>query len=175
MKKLFAILLAFVMAATFAACGAQEEQHLPTVKEEAPATTVEEVPPSAAVEEVQPDAPIEEAQPGEGLEAANLIATIEAKDCYGNAGYVEFVSGAEQATEYTFTAEDSDAVTWRVYVLDESFEEGFRYIAQAAEPVLEGDGTVSVAEGQFVYVYCSANEFTTDAADETAKLNVTVK
>ena len=161
MKKLFASLLAFVMAATFAACGAQEEQPLPAVKEEAPAATVEEVPPSAAVEEVQPDAPIEEAQPGEVIEEANLIATIEAKDCYGNAGYVEFVSGAEQATEYTFTAEDSDTVTWRVYVLDEAFE--------------EGDGTVSVAEGQFVYVYCSANEFTTDAADETAKLNVTAK
>ena len=110
-----------------------------------------------------------------GTKEETYTATIAAKDCYGNAGYIEFVSGAEKAAEYTFTAENSEATKWRVYVFDQAFDEGFRYITQAAEPVLVGDGKISVAAGQFVYVYCSTNEFTEDAADENAKLNVTVK
>ena len=110
-----------------------------------------------------------------GAEETKTIAVIEAKDCFYDAGYVEFVAGAEEAEEYTFTAENSEGVQWRVYVLDQVFDEGFRYIAQAAEPVLVGDGKISVEPGQFVYVYCSANEFTTGVADENAKLNVTVE
>ena len=110
-----------------------------------------------------------------GAEETKTIAVIEAKDCFYDAGYVEFVAGAEEAEEYTFTAENSEGVQWRVYVLDQVFDEGFRYIAQAAEPVLVGDGKVSVEPGQFVYVYCSANEFTTGVVDENAKLKVTVE
>ena len=41
--------------------------------------------------------------------------------------------------------------------------------------VLVGDGTVSVEAGQFVYIYCSVNEFTADAPDENAKHNITQK
>ena len=100
---------------------------------------------------------------------------IEAKDCYDNAGYVELIAGAEKSAVYTFTVENSDTVKWRVYIFDEAFDEGFRYISQAAEPVLDGDGKVSVDEGQFVYVYCSVNEFTEDAPDEHAKLKITIE
>ena len=103
------------------------------------------------------------------------FATIEAKNCFYDAGFVEFIAGAEMAGTYSFTGENSEAVEWRVYILEEAFEEGYRYIKQVAEPVLIGDGTVTVAAGQFVYVYCSANEFTTGVVDENAKLNVTVK
>ncbi len=102
------------------------------------------------------------------------FAIIEAKDCYQNAGYIEFISGAETFAEYTFTAENSETITWQVYVFDEIFEDGVRYIPQAAEPVLVGDGTISVDVGQFVYIYCSANEFTSIVADENAKLCITV-
>ena len=103
------------------------------------------------------------------------FAVIEAKNCFYDAGYVEFIAGAEKAAEYTFTAENSEAVEWQVYVLDEAFEDGFRYIAQFTDPVLVGDGTVPVNAGQYVYLYCSANEFTTGVVDEQAKLVVTVK
>ena len=113
--------------------------------------------------------------PEETTAAEVPFTIIEAKDCYNNAGYVEFISGAERPAEYTFTAENSYTVKWRVYIFDEAFDEGFRYISQAAEPVLDGDGKVSVDEGQFVYVYCSVNEFTEDAPDEHAKLKVAVK
>ena len=104
-----------------------------------------------------------------------IVATIQAKDCFYNAGFVEFIAGAEETAEYTFKSENSDTVQWSVYILDEAFDDGFRYIKQVTEPVLVGDGTLSVTAGQYVYVYCSANEFTTGAVDENAKLNITVK
>ena len=110
-----------------------------------------------------------------GANEEKSFATVNAKDCFGGAGYIEFIAGGEEAVELTFTAENSEAVEWSVYVFDEAFADGFRYISQAAEPVLVGDGTVSVKAGQFVYVYCSVNEFTADSPDENAKLNVTVK
>ena len=104
-----------------------------------------------------------------------IVATIQAKDCFYNAGFVEFIAGAEETAEYTFKSENSDTVQWSVYILDEAFDDGFRYIKQVTEPVLVGDGIVSVAAGQYAYVYCSANEFTADTANETATLNVTTK
>lgn len=110
-----------------------------------------------------------------GAKEETTFAVIEAKNCFYDAGFVEFIAGAEAPAVYTFTAENSEGVQWRVYVLDQAFDEGFRYIAQAAEPVLVGDGKASVDAGQFVYVYCSANEFTTGVVDENAKLNVTME
>ena len=108
-------------------------------------------------------------------EPENVFTIVEGKECYDDAGFVELIAGAKEASEYTFTSENSDAVEWCVYILDEAFEDGFRYIKQAAEPALIGDGTIFIEEGQYVYVYCSANEFTTGTVDENAKLKVTVK
>ena len=110
-----------------------------------------------------------------GANDEKSFATVNAKDCFKDAGYIEFIAGAEKSVELTFTAENSEAVKWSVYVFDRAFDDGFRYIGQSAEPALVGDGTVSVEEGQFVYIYCSVNEFTADAADENAKLNITEK
>ena len=147
MKRFAVFLLAFAMIMSLTACSEKEEITTTSIPEETTETTAAETP----------------------------FTVIEAKDCYNNAGYVEFISGAERPAEYTFTAENSDTVKWRVYIFDEAFDEGFRYISQAAEPVLDGDGKVSVDEGQFVYVYCSVNEFTEDAPDEHAQLKVAVK
>ncbi|MBR5521044.1 MAG: hypothetical protein IKU54_03515 [Oscillospiraceae bacterium] len=108
-------------------------------------------------------------------EEEKLFTTISAKDCFYSAGFVELIDGAKEPAEYTFTSENSDAVEWCIYIMDEAFDDGFRYIRQVAEPVLIGNGTVSVGEGHFVYVYCSANEFTTGTSDENAKLNITIK
>lgn len=40
---------------------------------------------------------------------------------------------------------------WSFYVLDEEFDEAFRYLSQAYESVLTGDGSFEVAAGQYVY------------------------
>ena len=81
----------------------------------------------------------------------------------------------EESSEYTFTAESSKDVEWLVYILDEAFDDSFKYIKQIREPDLRSDGTIFIDKGQYVYVYCSANEFTTGVVDKDAKLNVTVK
>lgn len=160
MKKGFIFLLTLVMIAALTACGAKENnpsestnpsEYTQAYEEQTSETT-------AAAEEEE-----------------EIFTTIEAKDCFYNAGFVELIDGATDAAEFTFTSEGSDAVEWSVYVFDEAFEDGYRYIKQAAEPVLVGDGTISFDAGQYVYVYCSVNEFTADAADENARVNVTVK
>ena len=154
MKKLMCLVLALVMVLALAACGAKEEPAETTAETEA--VTIATTEATEAVAEM-------------------VFATFEAKNCFYDAGFVELIDGASESAVYTFTAENSDAVEWWVYVLDESFEEGFRYIKQVAEPVLKGDGEVFVEAGKFVYVYCSANEFTTGVVDENAKLKVTAK
>ena len=161
MKKSLIILLAIVMIAALVACGAKENE--PTEPTDANVEQTSEVTTEEATEAV-----IEEDEP-------SIFTTIEAKDCFNNAGFVELVDGATDAAEFIFASEESDAVEWSVYVFDEAFEDGYRYIKQAADPVLVGDGTVSVEVGQYVYVYCSVNEFTADAADENARVNVLVK
>ena len=152
MRNPFILLLALLMIATLTACGANETKPLETAK-----TNEEKV-----SEITEP-------------EGEKIFTIIEAKDCFDDAGFVELIAGTKESSEYTFTAENSDAVEWCVYIFDQVFDEGFRYIKQAAEPVLVGDGTIFIDEGQYVYVYCSANEFTTGIVDENAKLNVTVK
>jgi len=102
-----------------------------------------------------------------------VFETIEAKDCFFGAGYTELVFGGSEATEYIFRAENSEETEWSVYVFDEKFEDGFRYISQAAEPVLTGDGSIVIEPKKFVYIYCSTNEFTSEAPDENAKLIIT--
>ncbi|MBR5121462.1 MAG: hypothetical protein IKU89_02825, partial [Oscillospiraceae bacterium] len=91
------------------------------------------------------------------------------------AGFTLLIAGATETCEYTFTAENSEDIVWSVYVFDEEFDDGLRYIKQATEPILAGDGSVVINAGQFVYLYCSSNEFTTDAINESAKLNITTK
>ena len=146
MRKILIFLLVFVMIGASTACNATEKQPSETAASE---TT----------------APAQE----------TIFATIEAKNCFYDAGFMELMTGAKESATYTFTAENSDTAEWHIYVLDEAFDDSFRYIKQIAEPVLIGDGSIFINEGQSVYVYCSANEFTTGIVDENAKLNVTVK
>ncbi|MBP1575700.1 MAG: hypothetical protein J6J07_09405 [Oscillospiraceae bacterium] len=101
------------------------------------------------------------------------FASVYAKDCFDSAGYIEFIAGAEEDSDITFTANNSKNAEWSIYVFDEAFADGFRYISQAADPVLTGNGTVSVKAGQFVYIYCSVNGFTSDSPDEDARLDIT--
>ena len=152
MKKFIIFMLVIVMSMTFLACRANEDTPLETTEtnEEIVSETIE-------------------------LDEEKIFTTIEAKNCFYDAGFVELIAGVEESSEYTFTAENSETVEWSVYILDEAFDDGFRHIKQAADPVLVADGTIFIDEGKYVYVYCSSNEFTTGVVDEYAKLNVTVK
>lgn len=174
MKKFIIFVLVFILTMTLLACGANEDKSLETTEtnEEIASETIE------ADEEIASETiEVDEEIASETIEVdeEKLFTTIEATNCFYDAGFVELIAGVEEPSEYTFTAENSENVEWSVYVLDQTFDEGFRYIKQAAEPVLVADGTIFIDEGKYVYVYCSSNEFTTGVADEYAKLNVTIK
>ena len=86
---------------------------------------------------------------------------VTAKDGFDNAGVTALICDATET--YSFKA-SSAATTWTVFVLDEEFTDGARYLAQAEKPALEGDGTLKIDEGKFVYILCSESAFTADAA-----------
>lgn len=155
MKKFLAIILCLVLIGTAAAvlssCGKTDE-----------ATTTESETDSQQESET------------EALDATPMIINSEpyvvsAKDGFDNAGVTELRCDATET--YSFTSSD-DETTWSVYVLDEKFADGARYLAQAAQPALEGDGTLTIEEGKYIYILCSESAFTADAAsDATLSIN----
>ena len=86
---------------------------------------------------------------------------ITAKEGFVNAGVTELICDATET--YSFTKSD-DSTTWKVFVLDERFTDGSRYLAQAYEPALEGDGTLTIEEGKYIYILCSESVFSGDSA-----------
>ena len=93
-----------------------------------------------------PDAPF--AQP----------VTIEAAPLFEGYGYYHWQCTASGV--YTFLPTNSDGVTWEVYLLDEEFTDAERYIPQTTEKVLEGEGSLEIAAGKWIYVYCPCNSWT---------------
>ncbi len=82
-----------------------------------------------------------------------------------------FSSGLMLAAEKdgTVTARcntDAESAEGSVYGLDEPFEDAYRYLRQVYDPVLTGDGTFEVKNGQYVYLWCSVNAYTADDAPE---------
>ncbi len=89
---------------------------------------------------------------------------VSAADVFDTAGVTGFTCDAPMT--YKFEAKgDAD---WKVYLLDEVFSDGERYLSQAYPPALIGDGVLSVKAGQFMYVECSENAFTADAAPDAS-------
>ncbi len=88
---------------------------------------------------------------------------VTAKEGFENAGVTALVCGATE--KYSFKASSED-VKWDIYVLDTPFEDGARYLIQANTPALSGDGELEIAEGKIIYVACSENAFTADAASD---------
>ena len=154
MKKIIIGVLICVMIMALISCGTDEDKHFDTTtpNEEATSETTE-----ASAETT----------------TETIITIIEAKNCFNNAGFIELITKSKEPGEYIFTSENSEAVEWSIYILDEAFDDSLKYIKQVSEPVLRGDGTIFIDKGKYVYVYCSANEFTTGIVDEKAKLKIT--
>ena len=95
----------------------------------------------------------------------NSPYVITAEDGFDNAGVTELLCDATETYSFTKSYDDT---TWKVYVLDEKFADGARYLSQAEEPALEGDGTLEIEEGKYIYILCSESAFTADAASGAA-------
>lgn len=151
MKKIFALLLAAALLTCFAACGKTETPE--------PESTAAQSEINGA--EVNTDIPL--------LIINSEPSVVTAKDGFDNAGVSALICGASET--YSFKA-SSDDVSWKVFVLDEEFTDGARYLPQAETPALEGDGELEISEGQYIYILCSESAFTTDTpSDATLSIN----
>ncbi len=176
MKKALAIVMAAIAVVGFAACGkteppAADATTADTAVIETTAAETTAADETTAVEETTAD----ETTAAENQDAQRRLIinsepfVVTAKDGFDNAGVTALVCDA--SATYSFKASNADT-TWKVFVLDEEFTDGARYLAQAQTPVLEGDGTLTIKEGQFIYVQCSESAFSADApTDATLTIN----
>ena len=89
--------------------------------------------------------------------------TVTAEEGFNNAGVTELICDATET--YSFKSSSADT-TWKVFVLDKKFEDGARYLPQAEKAALEGDGTLKIEEGKYIYILCSESNFTAEKASD---------
>ena len=158
MKKKTIAILAVIIILTFSACGGEKTQA--SDLEERPAVIVvsppQETPTSTQFVSVTPK-PAPQLQP----------AVLYAKDVDDN-GY--FHQPCQEGGIYDFEVKKTEGNKWKIYILDREFSEGERYISQAFLPSLEGNGSLELKNGQWLYIYCSANSWTGEKPDEESAI-----
>ncbi|MCD8382957.1 MAG: hypothetical protein LUC30_08640 [Clostridiales bacterium] len=122
---------------------------------------------------------------GQEDQADITTVTVDASEVYDSIAYSFQApqSGTYQATSVTtegFSPADvgcdAEEVVWSFYVLDEPFDDAARFLPQAYDSVLEGDGSFEVTQGQYVYCLCNINAFTADEMPEGQnELTLTMK
>lgn len=183
MKKYLALLLALTMLLALAACAGGEQPSDPT--ESAPRSTEEEPSQQDASPET-PETPTGGETPAEG-EAAPVetgeiapeeteVALYHNQDAYDGPclfqperdGVYRFYS---TNPSYEMEMYDPAAITWSVYVLDEPFEDAWRFLPQAYRPAISdftGEMTLELKAGAYVYCLCSWTSFHGDPAEDNA-------
>ena len=190
MKRLFAIILMTTMVICLTACDKSQDAVSEPATEEAATEEQKEEPAAEAEEpvsepetsdqtdevETPEDTDTEEAEAeGSSLDINVPLlfinsepVVVSAKDGFDNAGFSVFYN--DTPATYSFTSSSKD-ITWTIFLLDEEFEDAVRYIPQAFEPALEGDGTLEIEAGKYIYIQCSENGFTADEpSDETLSI-----
>ena len=89
---------------------------------------------------------------------------VFASDLYSGCGFAHCL--CDKTGIYDFAPINSDGVDWEVYILDMEFNDVERFIPQAYPCALKGSGSLSIKEGQWIYVYCPCNEWTQLEAPE---------
>lgn len=90
----------------------------------------------------------------ESEDGGEVIATFE-----NNLETYQFK--VEKDGSYEFTDPVSDVNTaWDIYVLDEPFEDGLRYLMSNFDPQGSTPCTLDLKEGQYVYCFCTNNAWT---------------
>lgn len=81
----------------------------------------------------------------------------------------------EEDGTYEFTDPVSDVNTyWDIYVLDEQWDDGTRYIKQSYNSQGQTPVTLELTKGQWVYCFCSSDSFNSDEPI-ACKLTITKK
>ena len=155
MKKVLALLLAATVLAGFSACGKDKQPETEETTE--PITTVVETTGDEALSTLP------------RLLISDEPYTITAKDGFDNAGVTALICGA--TANYSFKS-SSPETTWKIFLFDEEFTDGARYLSQAKIPSLDGDGNLLIEAGKYIYVLCSESAFTGGVpSDATLTIN----
>ncbi len=95
--------------------------------------------------------------------------------------FYEFYADANADYTFSMIKESGKAVDnlkWYVYILDERYTGSLRYLYESGNPnltvALDDPQTASVASGQYIYCFCSYNEYTAESGRE-AGAHLTVK
>lgn len=96
---------------------------------------------------------------------------ILATDC-DSYGYYNLVCEKSGTYRFLHVQGDESDTQWQVYILDEEFNDAERYIPHAYEAALTEEGELDIAEGQYIYVYCSANEWTAVDPVESDRMEI---
>lgn len=106
-------------------------------------------------------------------EAENVPETllIDAAPLFYGYGFSSFI--CEKDGVCRFSEQNPGELTWKVYILDAVFDDAERFIPQAYDCALEGNGSISLKKGDIVYVYCPYNEWTDVPAPEGCRMAVT--
>ena len=85
----------------------------------------------------------------------------------------------EKDGTYEFECEPSDKKAyWDVYVLDEPFEDAFRYLSNAYDPTIKAtkeSKKIKLKKGQYVYGVCSENSFTDEGTSDNFRCPLTIE
>ncbi len=170
MKKILCLILIFAML-SISGCAFNEPEivNLPQDGENNQGFSEEqqasfEATPVSADDNSGANPPAEEETPAE--EPIHTVSPLDAYDMYG---YVHFL--CEETGTYRFEVVGDQDLQWQVYILDSEFPDAERYIPQVYELALEGNGEVSVNEGEYIYMYCNANSWTCLDPPENSSYN----
>ena len=111
-----------------------------------------------------------------------LVDKLDKDDKY-DAVFKDHLTTAEYKVKkdgtYEFECEPSDKKAyWNIYVLDEPFEDAFRYLANAYEPTIKAtkeSKKIKLKKGQYVYGVCSENSFTDEGTADNFKCPLTIE
>ncbi len=181
MKRIALVLLLLILLLLGAACGSSATD---ASANDAASTG------SDAAEAVSEDASAVDTSSGSSSSpsstAVNSDATgVASQDCFegpycfrptadGTYHFSAITADAFVGEEYDYA---SDTITWDVYVLEEEFDDAWRFLGQAYYPaILELNGSVDLTlkAGEYVYCVCSLNAFSGSAApDDSGVLTIT--
>ncbi|MCD8085053.1 MAG: hypothetical protein LUF28_01770 [Clostridiales bacterium] len=108
----------------------------------------------------------------DSTDAAGSTLVITSEDAFN----LCYTFEAEASGTYLFTIENGaghEDATWKIYVLEEPFEDATRYISQAYEPSLTGAGSLEITAGSWVYCFCSVNAYTNSLDEVTGASTLT--
>lgn len=188
MKRTVAILLALLLALGCAGCRTAEPAPADQ-PEPAPAVDTTEpdelAQPEPAPADNEPEPDPTENEPEPASDPADAPTVVKSQDCFDGAycfrpeadGIYQFEAATSEDFYGWENGYESGYITWSVYVLDEAFDDAWRFLGQAYEPAiyqLDGIMRVELKAGQYVYCVCGYNGFTADApaAEDAGTLTI---